>query len=116
MGWLSANAWRAASQNRGIVLLSCVYGGISRLMFSFPRWTLVAVLLLISLQLVSGDETKTPAVPPELAAADQLYRAGKFVDAEASYRTLLRTDSKLVPAQVGLVRTMLRQQLSLIHI
>jgi len=79
-------------------------------MFSFPRWTLVAVLLLISLQLVSGDETKTPAVPPELAAADQLYRAGKFVDAEASYRTLLRTDSKLVPAQVGLVRTMLRQQ------
>jgi tetratricopeptide (TPR) repeat protein len=35
---------------------------------------------------------------------------GKFAEAEASYRALLKTDSKLVSAQVGLVRAMLRQQ------
>ena len=57
-----------------------------------------------------GDDTKAPAIRPELAAADQLYRAGKFAEAEAGYRALLNTESKLVPAQVGLVRAMLRQQ------
>ncbi len=80
-------------------------------MFSFLRSALVAALLLLSLQLiVFGDDTKAPATPPELAAADQLYRAGKFAEAEASYQALLKTDSKLLPAQVGLVRAMLRQQ------
>ena len=79
-------------------------------MFSFLRSALVAVLLLISLQLMFGDDTKAPAINPELAAADQLYRAGKFAEAEASYQALLKTDSKLVTAQVGLVRAMLRQQ------
>jgi hypothetical protein len=48
-------------------------------------------------------------------AADQLYRAGKFREAETGYQALLKTDSKLPPAemvaaQVGLVRAMLRQQ------
>ena len=79
-------------------------------MFSFPRSALVAVLLLISLQLMFGDDTKAPAIDPAVAAADQLYRAGKFAEAEASYQALLKTDSKLVPAQVGLVRATLRQQ------
>src|ERR1035437_8994535 len=79
-------------------------------MVSFLRSALVAALLLISLQLMFGDDTKAPAIRPELAAADQLYRAGKFAEAEASYQALLKTDSKVVPAQVGLVRAMLRQQ------
>jgi tetratricopeptide (TPR) repeat protein len=80
-------------------------------MFSYLRSAVVAALLLISLQLiVFGDDTKAPAINPELAAADQLYRAGKFAEAEASYQALLKTDSKLVIAQVGLVRAMLRQQ------
>jgi len=79
-------------------------------MFSFPRSALVAVLLLISLQLMFGDDTKAPAIDPAVAAADQLYRAGKFAEAEASYQALLKGDAKLVPAQVGLVRAMLRQQ------
>ena len=57
-----------------------------------------------------GDDTKAPAINPELAAADQLRRAGKFAEAEDSYRALLKADAKLVPAQVGLVRAMLRQQ------
>jgi len=79
-------------------------------MFSFLRSGFVAALLLISLQLMFGDDTKAPAIPPELAAADQFYRAGKFAEAEASYQALLKADAKLVPAQVGLVRAMLRQQ------
>src|ERR1035437_8591997 len=80
-------------------------------MSSFLRLALVTVFLLLSLQtIVLGDDTKPPAINPELAAADQLYRAGKFTEAEASYRALLKTDSKLVPAQVGLVRAMLRQE------
>ncbi len=77
---------------------------------SFLRSTLAALLLLISPQLMLGDDTKAPAMASGLAAADQLYRAGKFSEAEASYQALLKSDSKLVPAQVGLVRAMLRQQ------
>src|ERR1017187_1050309 len=80
-------------------------------MFSFLRSALVAALLLLSLQLiVLGEDTKAPAIDPELATADQLYRAGKFAEAETRYQALLKTDSKLVTAQVGLVRAMLRQQ------
>src|SRR6202049_1690934 len=76
----------------------------------------VAVLLLLSLQTIAlGDDTKPPAINPELAAADQVYRAGKFVEAEARYRALLKADANLAPAelvaaQVGLVRSVLRQQ------
>jgi tetratricopeptide (TPR) repeat protein len=82
------------------------------LMFSFSRSAFIAALLLLSLQLiVLGDDTKAPAIDPALAAADQLYRAGKFAEAEAGYQALLKTDSKLASlAQVGLVRAMLRQQ------
>ena len=76
----------------------------------FLRSTLAPVFLLISLQLMLGDDPKAPAIASGLGAADQLYRAGKFSEAEASYQALLKSDSKLVPAQVGLVRAMLRQQ------
>jgi len=80
-------------------------------MFFFLRPALVTALFLLCLQFMAfGDDTKDPAIPPEVAAADQLYRAGKFAEAEASYQALLKTDAKLVPAQVGLVRAMLRQQ------
>ncbi|MGA9447324.1 MAG: aspartyl protease family protein, partial [Candidatus Sulfotelmatobacter sp.] len=77
---------------------------------------MVATLLFLFLPFaLLGDDTNASAIPPELAAADQLYRAGKFAEAEASYQALLKSDSKLVPeqlvaAQVGLVRAMLRQQ------
>jgi tetratricopeptide (TPR) repeat protein len=80
----------------------------------------VAVFLFFSLQLLLqftivqprmlGQDTKAPMADSGLAAADQLYRAGKFADAEASYQALLKTDSKLAAAQVGLVRSKLRQQ------
>jgi tetratricopeptide (TPR) repeat protein len=80
-------------------------------MFSFLRSALCFFVLLSFLKLVAfADETKSSVSAPELAAADQLYRAGKFAEAEASYQAILKTDSKLVPAQVGSVRAMLRQQ------
>jgi tetratricopeptide (TPR) repeat protein len=80
-------------------------------MFSFLRSALSFFVLLSFLKLLAfADETKSSVSTPELAAADQLYRAGKFAEAEASYQAILKTDSKLVPAQVGSVRAMLRQQ------
>jgi tetratricopeptide (TPR) repeat protein len=85
-------------------------------MSSFLRSAFFTIVLLLSLQTIGfGDDTKPPAMNPELRAADQLYRAGKFAEAEASYQALLKTDARLEPAellaaQVGLVRAMLRQQ------
>ena len=80
-------------------------------MYALLRPTFVAALLLFSLQLIGpGEDPKAPAIDSGLATADQLYREGKFAEAEASYEALLKTDSKLVPAHVGLVRAMLRQQ------
>ena len=99
-----------------IVLPCSVCPEVLVLMVCCLRSAFVAAVLLLFLQPKGfGEDTKPPAIRPELAAADQLYRAGKFAEAEASYQALLKTDSKLVPAefvavQVGLVRAMLRQQ------
>lgn len=78
---------------------------------SFSRSTLVVAILLCSvLPIALGDESKTLAIDPGLADADQLFRAGKFAEAENKYQALLKADPKSVPAQVGIVRSMLRQQ------
>ena len=50
-----------------------------------------------------------PAPNPELAAADQLYRSGKFADAAEKYQTILKADPTLIAAQAGLIRAWLRQ-------
>ena len=91
---------------------------------SLLRTALVAVVLL-SVQAIAQSDAPKPAVNPpavnapavnpaavnpDLAAADQLYRSGKFANAESGYRALLKADATLVPAQVGMVRSMLRQQ------
>jgi tetratricopeptide (TPR) repeat protein len=79
-------------------------------MLSFVRSVLVAVLLISFLQLGAfADDANAPALHSELGA-DQLYRAGKFAEADAKYQALLKTDSTLVAAQAGIVRAMLRQQ------
>jgi len=94
--------------NRAILLR---LRGVLHLTFSLFSSTLVSALLLLSPHLTAlSDEAKPSATKPDLAAADQLFRAGKFADAEASYRAILKTDLNLVPAQVGLVRAVLRQQ------
>jgi Aspartyl protease/Tetratricopeptide repeat len=80
-------------------------------MFSLVRSVAVAALLISVPQLGAfGDETESPAISAQLADADRLYRAGKFAEAETNYQALLKNDSKSVPAQEGLVRSMLRQQ------
>jgi Aspartyl protease/Tetratricopeptide repeat len=78
---------------------------------SLFRRTPIAILVLISLRLTALDDAaKAPASDPDLASADQLFRTGKFAEAETSYQAILQRDTKLVPAHVGLVRSMLRQQ------
>jgi tetratricopeptide (TPR) repeat protein len=80
-------------------------------MFPSLRSALTAALLLLSLQLSASAGDAAPPIPqPPLAAADALYRAGKFTEAEAGFQALLNVDPKSVPAQVGLVRSMLHQQ------
>lgn len=80
-------------------------------MFSRTHPILISILVLVSFRLTAPDDNaKAPAPDPDLAAADQLYRAGKFAEAETSYQAILQRDTKLVPAQVGLVRSMLKQQ------
>ncbi|MFZ0806834.1 MAG: aspartyl protease family protein [Candidatus Sulfotelmatobacter sp.] len=80
-------------------------------MSSAERRGLVSCLLLLSMRLVvAADEPKAASVAVNLAAADELCRLGKFADAETGYRALLKTDSKLVPAEAGLIRAMLNEQ------
>jgi len=90
--------WAAQKTKNRATLLRLL--GVHNPMSSFLRPTFVTVILLLAITLASGDDTKPPAINPELAAADQLYRAGKFADAETSYQAVLKTDMKLVPAQV----------------
>lgn len=74
-------------------------------MFSFLRSALVAAVLFLFFPFaVLGDDTSVSAIPPELAAADQLYRAGKFAEAEAGYQGVLKNDSKLAPAELCLLK------------
>src|SRR5208282_2763146 len=73
-------------------------------MFRLGKWVVLGLAVFLWAAPEAG------AIDPTLEAADRLYRAGKFAEAEAGYRVLLNTNSTLVPAQVGLVRAMLRQQ------
>jgi len=75
-----------------------------------PHLILLSFFVLISFRLTALDDNAKAPSDPDLASADQLFRAGKFAAAETSYQAILQKDSKLVPAQVGLVRSMLKQQ------
>lgn len=70
---------------------------------------LAAASLVFLSSVAVGDDAKPVAANAGLTAADQLYRTGKFAEAEVGYQELLKADPKLTPAQVGLVRSMLRQ-------
>jgi tetratricopeptide (TPR) repeat protein len=78
-------------------------------MFLFPRSALIIALLLSVQLLALADHAEPPPVDPALAAADQLLQSGKFADAETSYRALIKADPGLIPAQAGLVRSLLRE-------
>jgi hypothetical protein len=72
----------------------------------FLRSAIVSVLLLLSLQTIAfGNDAKPQVVNAELGAADHLYRAGKFAEAEAGYQAVLKNDSKLVPGNWSLLKS-----------
>ena len=58
----------------------------------------------------SGPAAKPAPPNPALAAADQLYRSGKFDDAESAYRSVIQSDPNQLRAYTGLVRALLRQE------
>lgn len=74
------------------------------------RVATVAILLVLLPALALADDARPVNVNPDLAAADQLYRAGKFAEAESGYQAVLKSDPMLVPAEAGLVRALLQQQ------
>ena len=59
---------------------------------------------------VSAQTAKPDPANPDLVAADQLYKAGKFAEAADKYQALLKGDPKLVPAETGLIEALLRAQ------
>lgn len=71
----------------------------------------IVSLLILALALILNFG-KAAAVPgdSQLDNAEQLLRSGKFADAEVAYQRVLTGNPALVAAQVGLVRSMLRQQ------
>ncbi len=73
------------------------------------------VLLTVSLALclsfgVLAQNTKPVPDNPGLIAADQLYKAGKFAAAADKYQALLKIDARLVPAEAGLIESLLHEQ------
>jgi tetratricopeptide (TPR) repeat protein len=73
------------------------------------------VLLTVALPLclpvgVLPQNAKPVPDNPDLIAADQLYKAGKFTEAADKYQALLKIDAKLVAAETGLIEALLREQ------
>ncbi len=71
---------------------------------------LLPLLLFAALVPLRTSADTPDASNPELTAADQLYRAGKFADAADKYQAILKTDPQLIAAQAGLIRSWLRQE------
>jgi len=72
---------------------------------------LLAVSLPLCLPLSGLEQNAKPALGnPDLLAADQLYKAGKFAEAAEKYKALLKIDPKLVAAEAGLIESLLREQ------
>ena len=59
---------------------------------------------------IFAEDVKPPAENSDLAAANQLYRSGRFAEAAEKYQAILKASATLVPAQTGLIRALLRQQ------
>ena len=46
----------------------------------------------------------------DFSSAEMLYRSGKFAEAAAKFQAMVKADPKMVPAQVGLIHSLLREQ------
>ena len=74
----------------------------------FQRPFLAALLLLLFFVCPGlSDDTKSD-FNSELVTADKDFQSGKFARAETEYRAILKRDSTQLPAQVGLIRSLLR--------
>jgi hypothetical protein len=74
------------------------------LMKSKPLRVILAITVLWAGAACRAQETKTPQ-NSDLAAANQLYQAGKFSEAIQKYQ--LKANPTLIPAQAGLIRSYL---------
>jgi tetratricopeptide (TPR) repeat protein len=78
-----------------------------------PRFFVVLATVSLTLCLAGGglaQNAKPVLDDPDLIAADQLYKAGKFAEAADKYQALLKIDPKLVATEAGLIEALLRQQ------
>ncbi len=73
------------------------------------KLSLLVFFLVVCTPLLTCADTPATDPNPELTAADQLYRSGKFADAAEKYQAILKADPKLVAAQAGLIRSWLRE-------
>ena len=74
------------------------------------KWIGMIVISLFLSRSARADDVNPPAPNPELATAGHLYRSGNFAAAAQKYAAILETQPQLVPAQAGLIRSLLRQQ------
>jgi predicted aspartyl protease len=77
------------------------------------RRFLAAVIVSALLWLPIRAFTKGPEPAPQkadLSGADMLYRSGRFAEAAAKFQALVKIDLKNVPAQNGLIHSLLRAQ------
>ena len=72
-------------------------------------WLILALPLCLPVGMLAQTAKPAPA-NPDLVAADQLYKAGKFTEAADKYQALLKVDPKLVPAETGLIEALLHAQ------
>src|ERR1039458_8881368 len=72
---------------------------------------ILTVFLTICLSFgVLAQNAKPIPDNPDLIAADQLYKAGKFAEAAEKYQALLKANAKLMPAEAGLIESLLHEQ------
>jgi tetratricopeptide (TPR) repeat protein len=69
----------------------------------------VFLTMLLSFGVLAQDAKAAPD-NPDLIAADQLYKAGRFAEAAEKYQALLKIDAKLMPAEAGLIESLLHEQ------
>lgn len=70
----------------------------------------LSIILVCVSSLGFAIQSKAPSSEADLAAAQQLYWGGKFAEAEAAYQNIVKADPKSIPAQVGLIRSSLREE------
>ncbi len=74
------------------------------------QFAVISVLFFLILPFPCAAFAQQQGSTAELSAAEQLYRAGNFAAAADKYSALLKLNGKLTAAQVGLSRSLLRQQ------